>query len=48
MPSAVNAVIYAVEANLDQDLVTSIVAISLCIGFAVLPFLPGVAHFLAG
>jgi len=48
MPSAVNAVIYAVEANLDQDLVTSIVAISLCIGFAALPFLPGVAHFLAG
>ena len=40
MPSAVNAVIYAAEADLDQDLVASIVALSICIGFAVLPFLP--------
>jgi len=40
MPSAVNAVIYAAETGLDQDLVASIVAISICIGFSVLPLLP--------
>jgi len=40
MPSAVNAVIYAAETDLDQDLVASIVAISICIGFAILPLLP--------
>jgi predicted permease len=48
MPSAVNAVVYASEADLDQDLVASIVAISICIGFAVLPFLPRLARLLAG
>ena len=47
MPSAVNAVIYAAEADLDQDLVASIVAISICIGFAVLPFLPRLTMLLA-
>ena len=48
MPSAVNAVIYAAEADLDQDLVASIVAISICIGFAALPFLPRLTMLLAG
>lgn len=47
MPSAVNAVIYAAEADLDQDLVASIVAISICIGFAILPFLPRLTMLLA-
>ena len=46
MPSAVNAIVYAAETDLDQDLVTSIVAISICIGFAFLPFLPRLAVFL--
>jgi malate permease and related proteins len=40
MPSAVNAVLYAAETDLDQDLVASIVAISICLGFAILPWLP--------
>ena len=48
MPSAVNAVIYAAETGLDQDLVASIVAISICLGFAVLPFLPRLTMLLAG
>jgi predicted permease len=48
MPSAVNAVIYAAEADLDQDLVASIVAISICIGCAVLPFFPQLTMILAG
>jgi predicted permease len=48
MPSAVNAIVYAAETDLDQDLVASIVAISICIGFASLPFLPRLAVFLAG
>ena len=47
MPSAVNAVIYAAEADLDQDLVASIVAISICIGFAALPFLSRLTTLLA-
>lgn len=48
MPSAVNAVIYAAETDLDQELVASIVAISICIGFAILPFLPRLAVFFTG
>ena len=44
----VPAVIYATEAELDQDLTASIVAISVCIGFAVLPFLPRLAMLVAG
>jgi predicted permease len=43
MPSAVNAVIFATEAHLDEDLVTSIVALSICLGVAVLPWLPQLA-----
>lgn len=48
MPSAVMAVIYAAEAKLDEDLVTSIVALSICLGMALLPWLPNLAQVLAG
>jgi predicted permease len=40
MPSAVMAVIFATEAKLDEDLVSSIVALSICLGVALLPWLP--------
>lgn len=40
MPSAVTAVIFAAESQLDEDLVASVVALSLCIGVALLPSLP--------
>lgn len=48
MPSAVNAVVFAAETHLDEDLVASIVALSLCIGIAVLPWLPRLAALLLG
>jgi len=40
LPSAVVAVIFASETCLDEDLVASIVALSICLGVAVLPWLP--------
>ncbi len=40
MPSAVTALIFASETGLDEDLVTSIVALSICLGVALLPWLP--------
>jgi len=43
MPSAVTALIFATEAQLDEDLVTSIVALSICLGVAFLPWLPGLS-----
>ncbi|MCP9472500.1 MAG: AEC family transporter [Nitrospira sp.] len=46
MPSAVMAVIYAAEAKLDDDLVASIVALSICLGVALLPWLPTLARTL--
>jgi malate permease and related proteins len=46
MPSAVTAVIFATETHLDEDLVASIVALSICIGVAILPWLPHLASFL--
>jgi predicted permease len=46
MPSAVTAVIFATETRLDDDLVASIVALSICIGVAILPWLPYLASFL--
>ncbi len=46
MPSAVSAVIIASETGLDEDLVASIVALSICVGVAVLPWLPQVAMML--
>jgi predicted permease len=46
MPSAVTAVIFAAEAGLDEELVASIVALSLAVGVAVLPWLPELANWL--
>ena len=46
MPSAVNAVIYAAEAKLDEELVSSVVALSILVGIALLPFLAHVAQYL--
>ncbi|MGA6826972.1 AEC family transporter [Nitrospira sp. NS4] len=43
MPSAVTAVIFAAETGLDEDLVASIVALSICLGVALLPWLPYLA-----
>ncbi|MEQ1793881.1 MAG: AEC family transporter [Nitrospira sp.] len=48
MPSAVTAVIFATETGLDEDLVASIVALSICLGVALLPWLPNVAAALLG
>ena len=46
MLSAVTAVIFATETRLDEDLVASIVALSICVGVAILPWLPQLAAFL--
>ena len=46
MPSAVTAVIFATETGLDEDLVTSIVALSICLGVGILPWLPRLALLL--
>lgn len=48
MPSAVTAVIFATETGLDEDLVASIVALSICLGVALLPWLPALAAALLG
>jgi len=48
MPSAVTAVIFAAETGLDEDLVASIVALSICVGVALLPWLPYLAILLMG
>ena len=48
MPSAVTAVIFAAEAGLDEELVASIVALSVAVGVAVLPWLPHFTNWLAG
>lgn len=48
MPSAVTAVIFATETGLDEDLVASIVALSICLGVALLPWLPQFAAALLG
>lgn len=48
MPSAVMSVIYATEAGLDEDLVASIVALSICLGVALLPWLPALARMVVG
>ena len=48
MPSAVTAVIFAAETGLDEDLVASIVALSICLGVALLPWLPRLAAALPG
>jgi malate permease and related proteins len=46
MPTAITAVIFASETGLDEDLVASIVALSICFGMALLPLLPEVAAVL--
>ena len=46
MPSAVSALIIATEAHLDEELVASIVALSICFGVLMLPWLPGLAALL--
>ncbi len=46
MPSAVSAMIFAAETHLDEELVASIVALSICLGVAMLPWLPGLATML--
>lgn len=46
MPSAVTAVIFAADTGLDEDLVTSIVALSICVGIATLPLLPQLIRLL--
>jgi predicted permease len=46
MPSAVTAVIFATETRLDEDLVASIVALSICVGVLLLPWLPSLANVL--
>lgn len=48
MPSAVTAVIFASETGLNEDLVASIVALSICFGVALLPWLPQLAMLLIG
>jgi malate permease and related proteins len=46
MPSAVTAVIFAAEAGLDEELVASIVALSVAAGIGLLPWLPQFADWL--
>ena len=42
------SVIFAAETGLDEDLVASIVALSICLGMAALPWLPQLAALLRG
>lgn len=46
MPSAVSAVIFAAETRLDEELVASIVALSICLGVMMLHWLPQLAAML--
>lgn len=46
MPSAVIAVIFAADTGLDEDLVASMVALSICLGVALLPWLPQLTRLL--
>ena len=46
MPSAVSSVIFAAETRLDEELVASIVALSICLGVMMLPWLPQLAAML--
>ncbi|MBK9113035.1 MAG: hypothetical protein IPM88_15585 [Nitrospira sp.] len=45
--SHVTAVIFATDTGLDEHLVTSIVALSICVGVALLPWLPQLVFLLA-
>lgn len=46
MPSAISSVIFAAETRLDEELVASIVALSVCLGMVMLPWLPDLATML--
>jgi malate permease and related proteins len=46
MPAAVNSVILAAETDLDEELVASIVALSICLGIVILPWLPELSTLL--
>jgi predicted permease len=48
MPAAVTAVIFAAETGIDEALVASIVALSICLGVALLPWLPSLTMLLTG
>jgi malate permease and related proteins len=48
MPSAVTAVIFAAETGLEEELVASIVGLSVGAGVALLPWVPQLAMWLAG
>lgn len=48
MPSAVSSIIFAAETGLDEELVASIVALSICLGIVMLPWLPELAVLLRG
>lgn len=48
LPAAVNSVIFATEERLDEELAAAIVALSICLGIAFLPFLPQLSSLLRG
>jgi predicted permease len=48
MPSAVSSVVFAAETRLDEELVASIVALSICLAVVMLPWLPRLAGMLLG
>jgi len=48
MPSAASSLIFAAETRLDEELVASIVALSICLGVMMLPWLPRLAAMLSG
>jgi predicted permease len=48
MPSAVSSVVFAAETRLDEELVASIVALSICLAVVMLPWLPRLAAMLLG
>lgn len=48
MPSAVSSLIIAADAQLDEELVASIVTLSMCLGVLMLPWLPRLATMLLG
>ncbi len=48
MPSAVMAVLFAAETRVDEDLVASIVGLSICLGVALLPWFSPLATILLG
>ena len=47
MPAGLNSVIFSTEERLDVELAAAIVALSICVGIALLPMLPGIAALLA-